>query len=222
MNIEQIYLQFLQIVNRNITDDNVNIDKSKFILLFNSVQNRYVDWILKKRNNDSIRDVEQLLELDKPLQFNADVLNHSDFKLPKNYFNHSSIQVFGSKNKCLKQKLEAFEVTNDNVETYLIDINNKPSFKYRETFYTINNSKISIYKDNFKIDKVFLSYYRKPVQVDIKGYININNTPSINIDPEFSDRIVQVILIAMAKEFSSNNGNSTQYQIEQDKLFKQI
>jgi len=152
MKIDQAYLLFLQLVNRNFTNDNIDVDRSRFVLLFNSIQNKYVEWILEKRNEDDLRDIQDLLTLDKQLQSSGTILNHKDFILPKDYFNHSSVQVMATKSKCKDLKLGAFEVKNDDVEEYLVDSFNEPSFEYRETFYTINSNNISVYFKDF--DKI--------------------------------------------------------------------
>ena len=222
MSIDKAYLTFLQLVNRNFTNDNIDVDKSRFVLLFNNIQNRYVEWVLEKRNEDDLRDVQSLLVLDKGLSKKSVKLNHSNFNLPNDYFNHSSVQVFASKNKCKNKKVAVHEVKNDNVEEYLTDCFNEPSFEYRDSFYTINSDCISIYQNDFSIDKVYLSYYRYPVQVDIEGYINLDETDSSNIDPEFSDRIVYKILLAMTKEFDAINDETNSYSISKDRLFSEI
>ena len=67
MTIEQAYLTFLQEVNRNSTEDNIDVDKSRFVLIFNKIQSKYVEWVLEKRNEDELRDIQKLLILDKPL-----------------------------------------------------------------------------------------------------------------------------------------------------------
>ena len=222
MNIGQAYLNFLQLVNRNLTNDNANVDKSRFIILYNNIQNRFIEWTLEKRNEDDLRDVQKLLTLDKKLNFDSLTLNHYDFKLPTDYFDHSAIQVFGSKGNCKKIKIETTELKNDNSEEYLADSSNIPSFEFRDTFYTINANKIAVYVDDFKIDEVYLSYYRNPVQVDISGYIDIDGNPSSNINPEFTDRIVNRILLAMAKEHSAINEEFNKYQVDKDRLFSEV
>ena len=222
MNIEQAYLTYLQLVNRSFTNDNVDVDRSRFIIAYNYTEKKFIEWTLDKRNEDDIRDIQELLVLDKKLIKSTDVVNHSNFKLPADYFNHSSLQVFGSKGSCKNAKIFSFEVKNDDVEEYLADVFNQPSFEYRESFYTINNSEISIYFDNFKIDDAFLAYYRYPKEVDIQGYIKLDGSNSTNIDPELSDRVVERILLAMSKEYSAINDDLNRYQVDKDRLFSKI
>lgn len=222
MTIEQAYLTFLQEVNRNSTEDNIDVDKSRFVLIFNKIQSKYVEWVLEKRNEDELRDIQKLLILDKPLLKGKVKENHKDFPLPKDYFNHSSLQVFGTKSNCKDIKIHSFEIKNDNVDEYLADCFNEPSFEYRETFYTLSSNTVSIYFSKFDITKVNLSYYRYPVQVDIVGYINLDEQQSTNINPEFSDRIVNRIITAMSKDFSATSEEYNKYQADKDRLFSKI
>lgn len=222
MTIEQAYLTFLQEVNKNGTEDNIDVDRSRFVLSFNKIQNKYVEWILEKRNEDDLRDIQNLLVLDKKLTEGQIEENHKDFPLPENYFDHSSLQVFASKSKCRDIKLFSFEIKNDNSDEYLADRFNEPSFEYRETFYTLSSNKVAVYFSDFDITKVKLAYYRYPIKVDINGYINLEGEQSIDINPEFSDRVVNRIITAMAKDYSGINEEYNKYQADKDRLFSKI
>lgn len=222
MKIEEAYLKFIQKVNKNYTNDNIAVDKGRFVFIVNEVSNKFVEWIYEKGNEDDIRDIQQLLVKDKQLKLKGKLLNHQDFTLPENYFNFSNIQVYASTKSCKNQKLTTWEVKNANLEELLVDNDNKPSFKFRETFYDIANNSVNIYVDGFDISKVYLSYYRYPIKIDIEGYIKLDGTPSTNIDPEFDDRIVDRILTAAAKEFDINDENLQKYQFDKDRLFSKI
>lgn len=222
MNINEAYLKFIQKVNKNFTNDNIVVDRGRFILIYNEVQNKFVEWILEKRNEDDIRDIQKLLVPDEKLSLKNKLLNHQDFELPKDYFSFSNIQIFGSNKKCKSKKLYAFEAKTENIEELLSDNFNKPSFKYRETFYTIGNDNVNVYVDNFDISKLYITYYRYPKQVDIEGYIKADNTLSTNVDPELDDRIVDRILSATAKEFNTNNENLQKIQFDKDRVFSKI
>ena len=222
MTINEAYITFLQLVNRNLTNDNISVDKPRFILLFNRISKAYVEWILEKSNEDDLRDIQKLLVLDMPLIKNSDKENHSDFKLPEDYLNLSNIQVYSSKESCKNKKIQVFEVKNQDVEELISDEFNKPSFAFRESFYTIASDNASIYKTDFSIDKVLLSYYRYPLEVDIEGYINLEGKSSTNIDPELDDKIVNKILLACSKDYNLNNSDFSKYQFEKDRLFNEI
>lgn len=222
MQINEVYISFVNMVNSNATNNNLSIDKFRFVTLFNSTAIRYVQWMLEKRNDDSIRNISNLLILDKQLQ--PDVLTDtiSTFVLPKDYFEFANLSLVASKGNCSGKKISTFEAKSEDVEELLADESNKPSFEWRETFYLLSENKVAAYKTDFSIDKAFLSYYKYPKKVDIAGYINLNNQPSSNIDPDFDDKVVNKILQAMAKEFSANKGDTASYQLNSDRLFSNI
>ena len=58
--------------------------------------------------------------------------------------------------------------------------------------------------------------------MDIVGYINLDEQQSTNINPEFSDRIVNRIITAMSKDFSATSEEYNKYQADKDRLFSKI
>jgi hypothetical protein len=223
MKIKEVYVSFLDTVNRNMTNNNVNVDLPRFITLLNTTLTRYVSWILEKRNEDVIRYISPLLILEKELAESEQKPNFTTFHLPKDYFDFANLHIYASKGKCKLQKLKKpFEVKSENIEELLGDSSNSPSFEYRETFYLTTENKVAVYKSDFKIDKVDLSYYRYPKKLDIEGYIKLDDTPSVDIDPELDDKVMNKVIIAMAKQFSATNGDTTGYEIQSNALFSEI
>lgn len=222
MTIEQAYLQWLQLVDRNLTNNNISVDKPRFIMAFNSLQNRYLEWLLEKRNEDAIRYASPLLEPNKNLQKSISTPSYDSFDLPTDYFDFANLAVFASKAGCKDQRVFTFEVKSEDVEELLADVDNRPSFEYRETFYYTANNKINVFKSDFSVDKAQLTYYRYPKKVDIVGYIKEDGSNSSDVDPEWDDKAVIRILIAMSKEYAANNADANKYQIERDRLFSQV
>lgn len=218
MKIEEAYIRFVDIVNRNMTNNNVNVDKIRFIFLFNSASIKYLSWILEKRNEDDIRQAAPFLILDSELKNLEKQTGFNKYKLPKDYFDLANVNVFATKGNCVNQRLFTFEAKSENTEELLSDENNKPSFEYRETFYLTASNNLVVYKDNFDIESVVLSYYRFPKKVDIEGYFKENGSASVNIDPEFNDRAIEKILLIMAKDFTATNGDTTGFQINSARL----
>ena len=77
MTIQETYLRFLNKVNKNFINDNISVDKGRFIILFNSSQLKYFDWIFAQKNTDSIRDVQSLKVSNKELEKSK---KYDDFK----------------------------------------------------------------------------------------------------------------------------------------------
>jgi hypothetical protein len=188
-------------------------------MLFNDIQNRYVVWNLEKRNEDSIRNVQALLIKNTPLTLVENKDNYSRFTLPENYFEFANLTAKAKTDCCEADDMLLFEVKSEDVEEKLVDTNHQPSFEYRETFYHLGDNSIVVYKKDFTIEAVKLTYYRYPVQVDIEGIVRPDQTTSGNVDPEFDDKVVGIILLAMAKEFAAINSETAEYQLNKDRLF---
>ena len=223
MKISTAYISFSDLVNRNTTNNNINVDKPRFVTLFNSVAIKYEEWILEHRNLDKIRNISNLLVLDQPLQKKKEAVDHTLFSLPTDFFDLSNLKVYGSKGKCVNQRLFTEEVKSEDTEELFRDENRKPSFEFREVYYFLSaKDSVAIFKDNFNIDDAILTYYRYPKKVDIAGYIKEDGTASQDIDPEFDERSTNYILEAMAKAFSVNNDDTQAYQLNKDRLFTNI
>lgn len=221
MTIEKAYLKFLQQVNRNFTNDNISVDKGRFILKMNESFIKYVEWVLDKRNEDDIRYIQKLLVDDQPLQNIGEHNHHTDFKLPENYFDLSSIDVYGAKGNCGNEKFFVNEIKDENRSFHEVDEASKPSFKHRETFYFLSDDKVKIYTEDFSISKVNLSYYRYPVEVDIEGYIKEDGTPSTSINPEFDDKVVNRVISIAAKDFDiDSDGNK--FNLNQQRVISKV
>lgn len=111
-----------------------------------------------------------------------------------------------------------WEAKNENVHELLGDDNNKPSFDYRETFYTIGDGKVVVYENGFRTDEVRMTYYRNPVRVDLAGYINAAGERSTDIDPELPDPLVEEILDMVAKQFNLNENELSRYRMDKDNV----
>lgn len=222
MQIELAYLNFLDLVNQNNTNNNVSVDKERFVILFNFISNRYVAWILDKRNEDQIRYVQKLLVKRKPLQLGNFDSQTNEFKLPEDFFDHSNVYATAQNEKCASMKLNLFEAKSEDLEELLADEYNKPSLEWSETFYHFSSDNIVFYVDNFKIKECQLTYYRYPKKVDISGYYDEFGNQSSNIDPELDDKAVNQILLAMSKDFAINNGDPNKYQMDGARLFSPI
>lgn len=221
MTVKNAYLQFLQLVNRNATNNNVNVDQYRFVRLFNFAQNRYVRYILNKRNDDSIRDIQILLVPEQTLVPAESTENYSSFSLPTDFFDFANVKAKAKTECCETDSMLIYEVKSEDVEEKLNDEYSLPSFDWRETFGFLSENNFLVYKKDFEIEELFLTYYRYPRQIDLEGYIKIEDgiTPSTDIDPEFDDKIVEKILLVASQEFAAINDDTTGYQLDKDRLF---
>lgn len=220
MNIVDCYLRALQKAEENMTNGGIKLDKARFVQLFNDEQNRLVRYILDKKNEEDIRYIQKLVVYSKELQKNTDKGNpeSSLFLIPSDFFAFSNISGVFRKGECSVSDFNMWEVKNENPHELLADEFNKPDFDFRETFYTIGEDSVRVYKSDFSVEKVFMTYYRYPRAVDIEGYIKSDNTDSTNIDPEFDDKIVGMILNMVEKQFALNESEYHRYQLDSNNV----
>src|SRR5690606_2389668 len=101
-----------------------------------------------------------------------------------------------SKDKCINQEINLFEVRTENLNSTLQDEFNKPSWKYRECPMTVNSNTISVYTDGFTIETLLLNYYRYPKQIRLINPSDpeskFDETYNIEWDDKSLDRIISI------------------------------
>lgn len=220
MTIQEAYLRSLQKNERNLSNGGIKLDPGRFVLLFNEAQDRLIRYYLNRKDDETIRSIQTLLVYWKSLN----EVNHIDdpestsFSLPDDYLWFSNIKGAFSYNGCEVGDFVMWEAKNENVHELLGDDNNRPSFDYRETFYTIGDGKAVVYEDGFRTEEVRMTYYRNPVRVDLAGYINAAGDRSTDIDPELPDPLVEEILDMVAKQFNLNENELSRYRMDKDNV----
>lgn len=220
MTIQEAYLRSLQKNEQNLANGGIKLDPGRFVLLFNEAQDRLIRYYLNRKDDETIRSIQTLLVYWKSLN----KINHIDdpestsFDLPDDYLWFSNIKGAFSYKGCEVGDFVMWEAKNENVHELLGDDNNKPSFDYRETFYTIGDGKVVVYENGFRTDEVRMTYYRNPVRVDLAGYINAAGERSTDIDPELPDPLVEEILDMVAKQFNLNENELSRYSMDKDNV----
>ncbi len=220
MTIQEAYLRSLQKNEQNLANGGIKLDPGRFVLLFNEAQDRLIRYYLNRKDDETIRSIQTLLVYWKSLN----KINHIDdpestsFGLPDDYLWFSNIKGAFSYNGCEVGDFVMWEAKNENVHELLGDDNNRPSFDYRETFYTIGDGKVVVYEDGFRTDEVRMTYYRNPVRVDLAGYINAAGERSTDIDPELPNPLVEEILDMVAKQFNLNENELQRYRFDKDNV----
>lgn len=222
MNINETYLKFLNKVNKNFINDNISVDKGRFVIIFNEAQNKYVDWIISQNNTSAIRNIRFLKIPNEELSKSSSYEDFDSFTLPKDFFRFINVRAKAKKGSCTDYLDILFEVKGENVHELYNDENNEPSFDYRESFYTFSSNSIDIYKKDFDVSNVILTYYRFPKSVDIAGYYRIDNTVSKDIDSEFTDDIIDKILDICVKDFNVNSDNLERYQVDNNEIISGV
>jgi len=206
MNFEESYQKYLVLSESNGTTDKLSTDKSRFAVKYNISQNKVVEWFIENNSTDENRYLQSIKEPYEELSLLLTEEDYNSFSIPKSYFDFIDLKVKGSKNSCLNQLFRSREVKGENVSNLFIDPFLNPSFKYRETFYTIAKNAVQIYKKDFDIQTAEMSYYRYPVQVELE---NPDNPESQFKDKqlEFDDKLInRIIFLTVAlHELSSDD-----------------
>lgn len=213
MKIQEAYLYFLNIVEKNSTNNNLDIDKSRFVEWFNFSSAKYQEDVLtNKIGNSEIREMSPFL-VSKSLSLRSGNKTYDIYDFPKDFFDISSVYLTANKGKCVAFDFELDEVKDQDIPFRLNDSNYTPSFKARETFYTLMDGGLAMYhKEDFEIKEVLLSYYKQIPEVDMSGYVRYDGSNSTDIDPETSKRTTINILELMATLFITAQGDMGKYQ----------
>lgn len=216
MKIIDCYLRALQKAEENASNGGIKLDKARFVQLFNDEQNRLVRYILDKKNEEEIRYIQKLVVYSKKLQKRDDRIGPEStlFSLPDDFFAFSNISGEFQEGDCSASDFNLFEAKNENVHELLADEFNAPSFDYRESFYTIGEDSVRMFKKGFEVKNVYLTYYRYPISVDIEGYIKSDGSNSINIDPELDDKLINIIINMVEKQFALNESEYNRFQFD--------
>jgi hypothetical protein len=206
MTVEEAKYRYQIKAEKNGTNDNITTDNYRFCLNFNESQNKFLTLQLQNRGADDIRYIEKFLVLDKELP-PSNIISHGkiDFKLPQNYFDLASARAIAIKDNC-KDLIKLDEVLIENLPEVITNEDLKPSFEWRESIFLVNSNNISVYVDEFKIEKLLLNYYRYPNQIKL---VNPDNPESDfdSVSIEWDDKSLDDIISLMVVNFDINQGN---------------
>lgn len=100
MTIQEAYLRSLQKNEQNLANGGIKLDPGRFVLLFNEAQDRLVKYYLNRKDDETIRSIQNLLvywmSLDNAVRM--DDPESTSFNLPDDYLWFSNIKgVFSYK-----------------------------------------------------------------------------------------------------------------------------
>lgn len=215
----EAYKNFLFKINKNDTNRNIRIGKGTFVLMYNEQADVWLSNKLNRDNDSSEKnDIEELLVHDKELEELRSFNSYTEFKLPEDHFEYEASYSLACKGKCKDRVLYNWDFKSKNKNVLFQDENNNPSFEYEQTLVNLSGGKLLVFKTDFDINKQFLTYYRRPRQIDIEGYIKVNGQPSKNVDPDISDKSVNEIVNRCAIEVIRRYENPEGFQLAKDRL----
>jgi hypothetical protein len=222
MNVQKIPLKIKQRLQKLDSSDYTNLECWQFIEAYNKAQIEWVRTALDTRNpkrEGAESSLKRMVDLDVLLE-STDILgtNRKEYfesaTLPTDYLQYRRLVVYGDKGDCVDQRLDCDLMEEGNVNDLLKDYNSKPSFEWRETFSTLIGNKLRVYTNNeFKVSKVELIYYRKPVEINLSNCPDITGQLGVNQDPELRDDVVELIIDDAAAILAGDIESINQIQI---------
>lgn len=105
-----------------------------------------------------------------------------------------------------------------NVNLILRDPLKRPDFDWGETFCTLIDNEVRIYKDStFNVVDPVLTYYRRPVYIQINGVLDpyTGLISTVDVECEFKDDIVELLIDETASILAGDIDNYTEMQRNQ-------
>ena len=228
MNNSTLRIKLKQRLNKLDSNDFDNIEDWQVLEAFNKAQ---VEWVrrqlhgnnLYKEGDESskrrIDDLQVLLVELSLTGLQTDKYFETDNFPKEDYLEYKRIST-DAKNSCCEyaRSMTVYLAEEANVELILRDPLKNPSFDWGETFCTIIGNQVRIYRqEDFDIVSPVLTYYRQPGLVEFKDVINpyTNIQSPTDVECEFKDDIVEVILDETASIIAGDIDNFNQYKREQ-------
>lgn len=217
MTSKTAYKKFKLRFNRLDSNFSDEISTKDFCEVFNKAQYHYLNNLLAKEetNKETQTDLQVLLRDSKI----TGILEDNKFlvPLPDNWY---WIKRVSCKDTKCENTLNCILIQESNVGRLLQNDNWRPSVEWEETFFTLGNHHLRIYVDNFRIKDIQVVYYKEPIKIDIKsGLDNIEGILSQDVDPEWTDNIVEQIIdlavLITSSDLSDNNNFSSKAQLKQ-------
>lgn len=138
--------------------------------------------------------------------------NYADTsKLPKNYRYYNLLTVFATKDDCNNIQIPSLFVENSNVNDYLSDWTISPDFDFEQCFHVLLDNHFRIFKSNYKIERVLLSYYKNPDYIDC-------SKKKMDKVWEWKDDVAEVIIDEAVKLLAGNIEYSSAFQLANNRV----
>jgi hypothetical protein len=206
MNNTTLQIKFRQRLNKLASNDYDNIECWQIVESFNKAQ---IEWCRRQlhgtnatRTSDEqtkrrIDDLQILLTT-QPItgSIQSDYFLGTNF--PNNYMEYKRVDTDATTECCSKdpRSMTVYLAEEANVDMIMRDPLKRPDFEWGETFCTMQNNTIRIYKREFDVINPRITFYRKPRYIEIEGCSDpYNNTISAaDVESEFKDDIVEIMI----------------------------
>tara|TARA_R110000737_G_scaffold73934_2_gene102947 strand:- start:200 stop:901 length:702 start_codon:yes stop_codon:yes gene_type:complete len=205
MNVGTIQIKFRQRLNKLASNDYDNIECWQIVEAYNKAQ---LEWcrrqlhgnnMYKEGDEMSKRRIDdlQLLLSTQTLLGNTFTDFFQSTNWPTNYLEYKRVSTEAT-DKCCEdpRSMTVYLAEESNIDLYMRDPLKRPDFSWGETYCTLTQDTIKIFKRDFNIINPTLVYYRKPVNIEIIGCVDpyTEAVSLVDVNPEFKDDIVEVII----------------------------
>ncbi len=221
MTSKELYYQFHLLLNRNAKFENVKVPIGNFVSLYNREKDRWLSAKIDTYNNsDDIIDLQSQYVNKHLLKQISKNSNYYEYQLPEDFFSYSTSFSEASLGVC-EGVVYNYIFKNKDKNNFLGDYIKEPSFEYEESLCNISEDKLIVYYKDYEIKQSYLSYYKRIEDIDIEGYVKINQELSIDKDQEldsfYQNQILDLVVTEVMREFGD-----TKFQLAKEREnFKQ-
>ena len=205
MNVGTIQIKFRQRLNKLASNDYDNIECWQIVEAFNKAQ---IEWCrrqlhgtnaMKEGDEMSKRRIDdlQILLTTQTLVGTAFNDHFQSNNWPTNYLEYKRVSTEAT-NECCKdpRSMTVYLAEEANIDLLMRDELKRPDFDWGETYCTLTNDTVKIFRRDFNVVNPSLTFYRKPRNIEIVGCVDpyTEITSLADVDPEFKDDIVEVII----------------------------
>lgn len=223
MDARLVNIKLLGRLNKLASGDYENLDCFYKVEAINKAQ---VEWVRRQIHGSNlykegdeqstmrVDDLQKLLKTRKLNTTNKGLYAESDL-IPEDYGWFKTLLIYGTQEECANQlMLDIHHIEEANVTEWLGDWSKKPSFEFRQCFYTLSGNTVRVYtNDEFQISKLELVYYRKPQEFSLEGCDKIDGSESKYSDIEFKDDVAEIIIDEAASILAADIEHISAYQV---------
>lgn len=207
-------------LNKLASSDYQNIDTWKKEEALNKAVENWIRRQIKGKNQLQDGDEETTSRVDDlAVLLKSEVLKsttrdlYSEVAIPKDYNRHKRVTPIITKGNCKLINIKSSLVEEANIDELLLDYSSRPSADFEETFHTKIGKSFNVYHNNdFTINKVKLTYYRKP------SYIHLLDVDKASEEWEFTDDVCEEIIDEAVKILAGDTENTIQYELADKRI----
>lgn len=226
MNNQTLQIKLKQRLNKLASNDYDNIECWQIVEAFNKAQ---VEWVRRQLHGNNMfregdemskRRIDDLQILLEEVNLPGTQLDNffESTAIPANYMEFKRISAFATSECCPEPRsMTVYLAEEANVDLLMRDPLKRPDYEWGETYCTWLGNDIRVYRRDFNITTVNLTYYRQPTLIEIAGCQNpYDGSPTtVDVESDFKDDIMEILLDETAAVIAGDIENFNQYQTNQ-------